>query len=101
MGRRFERHLDQDLIDRMASGWTPTSATKPAKKVRTPRAAATYRGARRNEALRADVKTTWRGAKAIGIPYYGRSSKTYPYSNTRQNTRAQRAHERAAASLAA
>lgn len=47
MGRRFERHVDWDLADRiLASGRIKkVAAPKSSKK---PRDAATYRGARRN-----------------------------------------------------
>lgn len=68
MGRRLERHLDTDLIDRMEAGWTPTQRTKPLKKQREPRAAETYRGARRNEVLRGEIKGTWRGVEAKYLP---------------------------------
>lgn len=51
MGRRLERHLDQDLIGRMARGWKPHSEAMPIKRQKPPRHASTYRAARRNEAL--------------------------------------------------
>jgi hypothetical protein len=94
MGRRLERHLDQDLIDRMAAGWTPSARVVPIKKLKPPRAARTYRAARRNLAIHGDVKTTWRSSakrSELGVePYYPKPSKKYPYSNERQNTRGKR-----------
>ena len=62
---RLERHLDQDLIDRMEAGWTPTSVKKVPKKPKPPRPAATYRGARRNAAR----GSTWRGYQPDGRFY--------------------------------
>jgi hypothetical protein len=57
---RLERHLDEDLIDRMASGWTPSARTVPVKKGRTARVAKSYRAFRRNEAK----GTVWIGTQA-------------------------------------
>lgn len=54
---RLERKLDEDLIDRMAAGWTPSSRTTPAKRSKPPRAASSYRAARRNAAK----GLVWRG----------------------------------------
>lgn len=54
---KLERHLDEDLIDRMAAGWTPSARTVPVKKGRTARVAKSYRAARRNAAK----GTVWAG----------------------------------------
>lgn len=48
MGRRFHRHLDEDLIAKMEGGWRPKDSVQPLKKQKPPRHASTYRGARRN-----------------------------------------------------
>ena len=49
MGRRFWRHFDEDLIDRMAAGWTPKARkAEPKKKAARPRPFWTYRAFRRN-----------------------------------------------------
>jgi len=61
---RLERHLDEDLIDRMDAGWSPSQRTTPAKKAKPAREASSYRAARRNAAK----GTVWRGvvAKQLG-----------------------------------
>jgi hypothetical protein len=64
---RLERKLDEDLIDRMAAGWTPSARTVSVKKGRTARVAKSYRAFRRNAAK----GTVWVGAKAKQ-PYYER-----------------------------
>lgn len=51
MGRRLERHLDEDLIARMARGWKASNHVEPAKHVKPRRKADTYRAARRNKAF--------------------------------------------------
>ena len=56
---KLERKLDEDLIDRMEAGWTPSARTTPAKKARTARPAKSYRAARRNAAK----GTVWQGVK--------------------------------------
>lgn len=43
MGRRLERHLDTDLIERIELGWRPSKST-PIKRKTLPRAGWTYRG---------------------------------------------------------
>ena len=45
----LERKLDTDLIERMEAGWAPSARKPSLKKKKSPRAASTYRGARRNE----------------------------------------------------
>ena len=60
---KLERHLDEDLIDRMAAGWTPSQRTTPAKKQRTPREPSSYRAARRNAAK----GTVWRAIHASRV----------------------------------
>lgn len=47
MGRRLERHVDWDLADRIAASG-PIKKQPVTKTNKKPRAAATYRGARRN-----------------------------------------------------
>lgn len=44
---RLERHLDLEVIERMRSG--KKGAPQPIKRVKPPRAASTYRGARRQK----------------------------------------------------
>ncbi len=48
MSRRLERHLDQDLIDRMDAGWTPTQRPKKPAAKYDPRPEWTYRAYWRN-----------------------------------------------------
>ena len=60
---KLERKLDEDLIDRMAAGWTPSSVTVPFKKQRSSREAGSYRGARRNAAK----GTVWRAVHASQV----------------------------------
>ncbi len=59
MGRRFARHLDTDLIARIENGWKPKDRTEPMKRVRVPKNADEYRGARRNHVLREKPRSTW------------------------------------------
>lgn len=47
MGRRLERHVDWDLADRIAASG-PIKKQPRTKTSKTPRSAATYRGAQRN-----------------------------------------------------
>jgi hypothetical protein len=54
---RLERHLDLDLIARMEAG--NVFEPKPVKRQKPPRKADSYRGARRNEALRGAVRGVW------------------------------------------
>ena len=54
---RLERKLDEDLIDRIDAGWTPSARTKPVKRAKPPREASSYRAARRN----AERGTVWKG----------------------------------------
>ena len=58
MGRRFERHLDLDLIAKIEAGQDPRQEPKGLKKVKEPRPAASYRAARRNTILRRE-RLTW------------------------------------------
>lgn len=68
---RLERHLDTDLIARIANGWKPNKEeAKPLKRLRTPKAADQYRGAQRNLVLRAKPRSTWRGIEATGGKYH-------------------------------
>ena len=60
---KLERKLDEDLIDRMAAGWTPSARTTPAKKAYNPRPANLYRAARRNAAK----GTVWRAIHASRV----------------------------------
>ena len=54
---RLERHLDDEAIARVRAGIKkPASQTK---KRSNPRHASTYRGARRNECLRGEIKSVW------------------------------------------
>ena len=74
---RLERHLDLDLIARLAAG--NKHAPKPVKRVKEPRPADDYRCARRN-AARGYV---WKGVVPDGAIYRGpvrlnRSSKWRP-----------------------
>ena len=55
---KLERKLDEDLIDRMEAGWTPSARTAPVKKSKPTRELSSYRAARRNAAR----GTVWRGA---------------------------------------
>lgn len=59
--RHLVRKLDPDAVARVLAGnrHEPT----PIKKVKPPRAAETYRAARRNAVLRGDVKGIWKGIK--------------------------------------
>ena len=61
----LERHLDEDLIDRMAAGWTPSQRSTPVKKQNIPRGPSSYRAARRNAAK----GTVWRAIHASRIKY--------------------------------
>jgi len=66
---RLERHLDLDAIDRVKRGVKPHSEPQGIKQVKPPRAASTYRAARRNEVLRTSPRGAWRGAKPNGAVY--------------------------------
>jgi hypothetical protein len=70
MGRRFARHLDTDLIARIENGWKPKDRTEPMKRVRVPKAADEYRGARRNNLLRTKPRSTWRGIEPTGEKHH-------------------------------
>lgn len=83
---QLERKLDQDLIAKMAAGWKPQDRIEPMRKVSPPRAADSYRAARRNRILR-EEKTTWRGGVARAVGYWPKQSKKYPYASKRQNSR--------------
>lgn len=62
---RLERHLDEDLIDRIDAGWTPTSDKKTKTKRKKPiRLNNSYRASRRNAAR----GTVWRGPETKYIP---------------------------------
>lgn len=112
MGRRLDRHLDTDLIERMELGWKPSKKTRTKRRTKTARSGASYRASRRNAALRAAVKGTWQGPETARQTYIARppicrfnwalvdigkspllsirhrkQPKSYPYSSTRQNTR--------------
>ena len=60
---RLERKLDEDLIDRIDAGWTPSARIKPVKKSKPPREASSYRGARRN----AERGMVWRAIHASRV----------------------------------
>jgi len=51
MGRRLERHVNWDLAERIEANG-PIKKERRFKTIKQPRAANTYRGARRNEASR-------------------------------------------------
>jgi hypothetical protein len=53
----LERHLNDDAIARVKAGIKRPKETP--KKKHAPRAASTYRGARRNECLKTKAKSTW------------------------------------------
>ena len=55
------------------------------------RAAASYRGARRNMALRVN-KDTWFGIAPTGVKFESPKGKRYPYASKRQIERQQRQH---------
>lgn len=85
MGRRLERHVDWDLTERiLASG--PIKKRDAIKTTKTPRAAKTYRGARRN-AMRGSVCP---GASA-GRGYLGpiglNRSNHWPFAKSYQHAR--------------
>lgn len=46
--RRWHRKADNDLIDRMAAGWTPRQRSRPVKTKKAPRPEWTYRAYWRN-----------------------------------------------------
>lgn len=66
--RHLIRKLDPDAVARVLSGIKPEPT--PAKRVKPPRAAKTYRAARRNAVLRGEVKGVWNGVKPTGRVYH-------------------------------
>jgi hypothetical protein len=55
---KLERRLDDSAIARVRAGIKPVK-NKKEKLEHNPRAASTYRGARRNECLRTEPKSVW------------------------------------------
>lgn len=80
---KYRKRLDLDLIARIKAGTAGRKAEpEPATRLKPPRKASTYRGARCN-AARGGV---WRGAKADYRPVYAKG-KSYPYMSKRQRDR--------------
>lgn len=65
---RLIRHLDLDLIARIEAG--TVFQPKPMKRMKPPRKAESYRGARRNDAIHGDdVHGVWHGVTPTGALY--------------------------------
>lgn len=56
--RTLRNKIDPDAVARVLSGTKPKKSERE-KRTSRARAADTYRGARRNECLRSDPKSTW------------------------------------------
>lgn len=81
---RLERHLDRDLLAKLKRGWKPNKDPEPLQRQKPPRAAETYRGARRNAVLRdAEPRRVWMGIKSVYRAYQSKGKK-YPSVGDRQ-----------------
>lgn len=81
------KQLDPEAIRRVQQGIKPHSEAKPLKRKKPRRKAESYRSARRNEVLRGNVRSTWKGAKAIHLVPEWPAGKTYRPNGKRERAR--------------
>lgn len=78
------KQLDPEAIKRVQRGIKPHSEATPVKHQKPHRKSRSYRAARRNDVLRGEIRSTWRGVEAITPRGRWSRGKTYKPNGERE-----------------